>query len=386
LGALDFVSRALHGISRPLPSSEDDPRSFLVVEPWGIGDVVLATPLLQALRANFPRGSITLLAKPHAVPLIEHSGLTDEIITFDFPWTAHKGEGKYSPGRYRTPALRDLFRRLRAKQFDVSLDARRDIRSNVITYLSGARRRIGFDFGGGAHLLTDALPSGAQDAHKVDDWLTLLAPLGISGGESFKPKLVVTPAEIELARRALRKVGIAGSRPLIGIHPGASHAVRRWEAERFSEVIGALIARDDCDVVLFEGPGEDSRVAPGRDIPTLRTGLRQLMALITECDLLVCSDSGPMHLAGALGIPVTALFGPQRSEWYGPRGELDSVVRVEVMPCRPCFDDCIFASPICMDGITPKAVIDSVVTQLERLGAVASTRGTGQISGLRTRV
>jgi ADP-heptose:LPS heptosyltransferase len=93
-----------------------------------------------------------------------------------------------------------------------------------------------------------------------------------------------------------------------------------------------------------------------------------------------------MHLAGALGIPVTALFGPQRSEWYGPRGELDSVVRVEVMPCRPCFDDCIFASPICMDGITPKAVIDSVVTQLERLGAVASTRGTGQISGLRTRV
>ncbi|MDQ6873234.1 MAG: glycosyltransferase family 9 protein [Gemmatimonadota bacterium] len=386
LGALDFLSRALHGISRPHPSSDEEPRSFLVVEPWGIGDVVLATPLLQALRANFPRASITLLAKTHALPLLEHSGLADDIISFDFPWTAHKGEGKYSPARYKMGELRRLIQRLRARQFDVSLDARRDIRSNVITYLAGARRRIGYDFGGGAHLLTDVLASGAQDAHKVDDWLELLGPLGIPAGESFRPRLAVTPAEREQARAALRLVGVTGSRPIIGVHPGASHAVRRWKAERFSEVIDSLIARNDSDVVLFEGAGADSGIAGARTVPRMRTGLRELMALITQCDLLVCSDSGPMHLAGALGVPVTALFGPQRSEWYGPRGELDSVVRVDVMPCRPCFDECIFASPICMDGITPMAVTASIVAHLERLAAVASTHGTGQISILRTSV
>lgn len=328
---------------------------------------------------NFPQASITLLAKPHAVALLEHSGLTDEIITFDFPWTAHKGEGKYSPGRYRAGEFRRLIRRLRAHDFDVSLDARRDIRSNVITYLSGARRRIGYDFGGGAHLLTDVVPSGTQDAHKIDDWLALLAPLEISHAESFKPTLAVTLEERESARQTLRRLGITGSKPVIGVHPGASHAVRRWRPERFSEVIDVLIARHDSDVVLFEGPEEDSAgIAPTRNIPRLRTGLRELMALLTQCDLMVCSDSGPMHLAGALGVPVTALFGPQRSEWYGPTGELDAVVHVEPMPCRPCFDACIFSSPICMDDITPKTVTDSIATQLASLATRRPMRPSGE--------
>ena len=95
--------------------------------------------------------------------------------------------------------------------------------------------------------------------------------------------------------------------------------------------------------------------------------LRGFMALVTQCDLMLCSDSGPMHVASALGVPVTALFGPQRREWYGPRGELDRVVQVDEMACRPCFDACIFATPLCMEGITADAVADAVITQLDRI-------------------
>ena len=167
LGVLDFASRALHGVSRPPRPRPGVPRSFLVVEPWGIGDVVLSTALLQALRANFPGARITLLAKSHAHDLLAGSGLVDEIVPFDFPWTAFTG--KFQPSRYVASEFQELLRRLRARDFDVSLDARRDIRSNVICYLAGARRRIGYDFGGGSHSNRRIAQWNTERA-QVSDW------------------------------------------------------------------------------------------------------------------------------------------------------------------------------------------------------------------------
>ena len=177
LAALDAVGRplfaVLRGRRRPIPQAP--PRRILVVELWGIGDVVLATPVLAELRERFPEAKISLLAKPHARELLEGSGLVDEVIAAAFPWTAHTR--KYAPTRYRRAGLWRLFRELRARRFDVSLDARRDLRSNLVTFLSGAARRIGYDFGGAARLLTDVVPSGAQDGHRIDDWMRVLEPL-----------------------------------------------------------------------------------------------------------------------------------------------------------------------------------------------------------------
>jgi heptosyltransferase-2 len=279
---------------------------------------------------------------------------------------------------------------LRQGDFDVSLDARRDIRSNVITYLSGARRRIGYDFGGGAHLLTDVLPSGDQNDHKVSDWQTLLKPLGISDTHRFQPSLTVTEGEKANARRRIRMLGLSTEQPIIGLHPGASHAVRRWNPERFAEVIDKLSLMSGVQVLVFEekeGDAADISPATKKNIKyrasRIQSNLRGFMALVSQCDLLLCADSGPMHIANALGVPVTALFGPQRREWYGPRGRADKVVQVDEMPCRPCFDVCIFASPKCMEGITTSAVLDAVTSQLARVNprheAVARLELTAQI-------
>jgi heptosyltransferase-2 len=370
IGALDLVSRALQGLWHPPRPTSGTPRSFLVVEPWGIGDVVLSTVLLRALRANYPAARITLLAKSHAKDLLANSGLIDEVIPFDFPWTAFSG--KLSPAKYVPSDFRQLIRQLRARDFDVSLDARRDIRSNAITYLAGARRRIGYDFGGGAHLLTDVLPSGAQDDHKVSDWLALLTPLGLKHQNSFAPSLTVTEAEKAGARRRIAMLGLSTERPIIGIHPGASNAVRRWNPERFAEVIDLLVEERGVQVLLFEEKEGDSReVTPRHWVRRIKADLRGFMSLVSQCDLLLCSDSGPMHIANALGVPVTALFGPQRREWYGPRGDRDRVVQIDDMPCRPCFDACIFATPHCMEQITVDAVVSAIVTQLDRLARTA---------------
>ena len=364
ISVLDVASRALHAW-RPKPPRPGVPRSFLVVEPWGIGDVVLSTVLLAALRQNFPKASITLLAKAHARKLLAGSNLVDEIIEFDFPWTAFSG--KLKPSRYVADEFKELFRQLRARDFDVSLDARRDIRSNVITYLAGARRRIGYDFGGGSHLLTDVLPSGTQNDHKISDWLALLAPLGVRKRDGFLPSLTITESEEDTARHRLGALGFSTERPIIGVHPGASHRVRRWDPDRFATVIDRIVSDTDAQILLFEvEQGDSADVAPTRAVRRIQSDLRGFMALVTQCDLLLCNDSGPMHIASALGVPVTALFGPSKREWYGPSGVIDNMLQFEI-ECRPCFEACIFATPHCMEGISTDAVAEAVIAQLDRI-------------------
>jgi lipopolysaccharide heptosyltransferase II len=365
IGALDFASRAVHAVWRPPRPRPGPPRSFLVVEPWGIGDVVLSTSLLRALRANYPTARISLLAKRYAKELLANSGLVDHFVCFDFPWTAF--EGKLTPSKYVPREFQNLIRQLRSLDIDVSFDARRDLRSNLVTYFSGARRRIGYDFGGGAHLLTDVLPSGKQNDHKVVDWLALLGPLGADRRE-FAPTLTVTAAENANAQRRLTILGLSPEKPIVGIHPGARQAVRRWNPGRFAATIDALVEERGAQILVFEAEeGDSSDITPRHWVRRVKTDLRGFMAIVSQVDLLLCSDSGPMHIANALQVPVTALFGPQKREWYGPRGELDSVVQLDEMPCRPCFDACIFAAPRCMEGITVQAVTATVKDQLDSL-------------------
>lgn len=353
---------------RPKPLGKDEkPRTFLIIEPWGIGDIVLATPAMQAIRDKFPGAQILLLSREYGRDLLAHSGLVDDVIPVSLPWTAFTN--KYDPARYDFAELRGLLNRLRAEKIDVSLDARRDFRSNLITYLAGARRRIGFDFGGATRLLTDAVSSGDQNEHKVNDWLQLLGPLIGKPSASYAPRLVATDEERFAARKRLREHGITGDKPVIAVHPGASQTVRRWDAGRFGAVLDRLAEESGAQLFLIRDPeGHSETIRTRADIPRLSLALREMMAMIAESTALLCSDSGPMHIAGALGTPVTALFGPQVSAWYGPRGARDRVVSVEEMPCRPCFDACIHASVICMEGITVNAVVDSVLSQVREEG------------------
>ncbi len=346
--------------------ADEPPRTFLIVEPWGIGDVVLATPVMQAIRRNFPAARILLLSKEYGRTLLANSGLVDDVIVADLPWTAFTD--KYRPNRYDIGALTGLLARLRSERIDVSLDARRDFRSNLITYLGGARRRIGFDFGGATRLLTDALPSGEQNEHKVTDWLQLLEPLLRTPSEPSAPRLVSTEEERLAARKTLRAHGIGMDKPIIAVHAGASQVVRRWHADRFASVVDTLAETSGAQLFMIRDPeGHADTVRTRNNIPRLQFSLREMMAVIAESSALLCSDSGPMHIAGALGTPVTALFGPQVRAWYGPRGQSDRVVSVTEMPCRPCFDACIYGSAICMEGITAAAVVDAVTSQIAEI-------------------
>lgn len=329
LAAFDAVARPVSAIIlRDRKTRPDEIRKILVLELWHMGDVVLATPVLQRLRAMYPDSRITLLAKDHALELLKHSPLVDEIVAFDFPWTAMSA--KYNPARYDASSIRELVRRLREMDFDLSIDCRMDLRSNLLTGSIGAKRRIGYDFGGGAFLLTDAVAAPPADQHKVDDWMGLLEPLEKTSAyaeRTFTPSLTVTDAERDDARRVLSLYEISDSDLIVGVHPGGSNEAKRWPADNFAQVARALAERHGVKLIVFidpEGCGRDMQV--GQNAAFVRTSIREMMALFTHCDLVICNDSGPMHIAAALGVPVVAVFRTGDPKAYGPRGLNHTVV------------------------------------------------------------
>lgn len=196
----------------------------------------------------------------------------------------------------------------------------------------------------------------------MSDWLELLHPLGIRPAP-FQPQLVVGADERRAAEVRLRRLGLL-ERPLVMIHPGAGQKVRRWSPQKFLAVAEHAANRLGADiVVLLDKSGAGRQVRRPVPVQYVSGALREMMALPSFASLMVANDSGPMHSAAALGLPAVAIFGAQRPEWYAPYGDSNRIVYQEVMPCRPCFDSCIFAEPICITGIEPDAVI-AVIDEL----------------------
>lgn len=307
-------------------------RRILVIELWLLGDVVLMTPMLRALRERFPGAEITVLAKAHAEELLRESELADKVVTFDFPWTANAD--KYKPSRYDRRLMRDLIRRLREESFDLVIDCRMDARSGALAYATGAPTRIGYDFGGGGFLFTHALTASPDDHHRAHDWLKLLEPLDDGRwndgapttptelGKRYAPRLTVSLAERADAERRLRSFGIQEGELIVGIHPGASRPRGRWPLEHFAWVADSLTSRYASRCVIFVDPEGYGESMPLRsEACFVRASLREMMALMTCCDVFICNDSGPMHIADALGVPVVGIFTTGNPVWHRPFGE-----------------------------------------------------------------
>ena len=335
---------------------------ILVLEPWNIGDVILAMPFLAQLRSLFPRARITLLAQPFAADLLAGTGLVDEFPTAELTWTP--------ADRLRLPSktidLWRLSRKLRAQRFDVAFSARLHVREHILLALSRAERRVGFAFGSHDAALTDAVSPGDSQRHRVGEWMRLLEPFG--GASSVEvPRLYVERDERSWASEFLTSRGIANDELLIGIHPGASLAEKRWPLEQFSEVATAIVAQPGIRVLAFADPvGYGSELFAIPRVVGAQVGLRKLVALVEQCSLLVCNDSGPMHIAGALGVPTVALFGQGIEEWFAPLGDGHEMLRPD--RTEPPFGSSPTAagirSPV---GISSAQVLDAVAKAVRRL-------------------
>lgn len=268
-----------------------------------------------------------MLARPHARTLLEGTHLVDEFIETELGWT--ESAVWFNPLAYNWRELRRVRRELRAREFDIAFKGRMHIREHLLLSISGARRRVAFAFGQGDRVLTDAIPIGDPDRHKVADWFELLKPFGGPVAEET-PRLKVSESERREATGFLAEHGVASTDRVVGIHPGASIPEKRWPLERFARVAETIANRSGVRVVAFVEPGGyGDSVADGEEVIPAKLTLRQLVALIDRCDVLVCNDSGPMHIAGALGVPAVAVFGSGIPQWFSPLGEGHHLLTVQ---------------------------------------------------------
>jgi heptosyltransferase III len=305
-------------------------RCVLVVETWAIGDVVLATPFLAEVRAIFHEAWITFLGRPHATAILTGSGLADEVVGIELPWTA--------PDAQRTTSLADwrgasrMLRDLRKRRFDVAFESRMDPRGKLVLGLVGARRRVGLSYGGANWLLTDAVPVRDRERHRVDDWFALLAPFGGATGATL-PALRVSAEERQRANEWLRGRGVTEGDRVVAVHPGASSASKRWPIERFAAVINSLVDHPHTRVLVIVDPeGYGATLSRIRGVVCVQPDLRRLMALLTCCSLLVGNDSGPMHLAAALGTSIVGVFHAHAAREFAPLGARHAVLSPPAIP------------------------------------------------------
>ncbi len=349
------------------PSVHDSPATILVIEYWNMGDIVNLLPFLAALRTGFPAAKISLLANPAMRDLLAPQNLVDEVLPFRTPWSAHFSRWrKYNPFSPRWLQLARDLRSLRRRHFDMMLTGRMDVRDNFLAWMIGAPRRVGYGFAGGAFLLTDVVPPNLARPHRSEVWLELLRYLG-KPVLTESARLRLSEAEERFASSFLREHGIEDADCLVGIHAGARIATRRWGAENFAAVAKRVESELGAKIVWFVDPKQQEE-EQRHESNWVRASLpfREFLAVLSRCQLLLCNDSGPMHLATALGVPVVAVFGPTEPAWFGPRGKSNRVVIRPGFWCRPCFDYCIFKEPYCIRAVSREEVYSAASESFAR--------------------
>lgn len=333
----------------------DEPKKFLIRMPNWVGDAVMATPLIVDLKAAFPGSSVTLMCQGAIGQLFLHEPLVDGIIAFKKP-------SRFIHRLHQSDLIHDL----RKGEFDIGLLTTNSFSSAWWFYRGHVPRRIGFKDRGRSFLLTDPVPfpKERERQHLIKTYKELLKPLGIPVSET-PARLVVTEEEREAALSLLKKEGYKGG-AIIGINPGAAYgSAKCWLPERFRGLAEKLI-KDPSTYVVFYGDNSQRETIDGitRDLgPQVinlsgKTTLRELMAFISLSSAFVSNDSGPLHMAYALKIPVVAIFGPTSEVISGPQGK--SITIHKHVECSPCFKRTCPIDHRCMTRIGEDEVYDAV--------------------------
>lgn len=348
---------------------------ILMVKLSAIGDVIHTLPALNALRAHDPGAHITWLVEEAASDLVVgHRALDRVLISRRKAWVRGIMTGD-AAGSLRETAV--FLRHLRDTQYDMILDFHGLLKSSILVALARGKRKIGFGQGmehmEKSHLfLNERIPAVSMEHHALKRQLMLLEALGIRC-DTVVYHVPIGAADRKAAETLLKSQGIFPGAAYVAVNPGAKWKSKLWPPERFAACVDALMHRYSMRTV-FTGSREDiplveairSRMSEQAASLAGKTSLKILGALFENAACVLSTDTGPMHLAGAVGAPVVALFGPTAPWRTGPFGGSHRVVRTR-MECSPCFKrDC--ETTACMAGISVPEVIEAVI------GLIADSR------------
>jgi ADP-heptose:LPS heptosyltransferase len=341
---------------------------------------VFTTPAIQALRERYPDAWLAYLVEPAAAPVVERNPCLNEVIV------APRRRG------FRG-TLHDLAlgRRIRRQRFDIAIDFHGGPRASLLTWLSGAPIRIGYDIPGRGWMYTRQVtrPRVLRPRHSVENQWDLLEPLGIPPPDrvAHPVTMSVAPEVADQIGRRLSEAGCESGDRLVVMHVSAGNPFRRWPLTSFADVVTALTAAyDDVRILVTSGPSElaaaglvvreaQARMTDRTSRHVIAAGdlsLVQLRALVERAALYIGGDSGPMHVAATTRVPIVSLYGPtlpERSEPWRPGPERAVALQISGLPCRPCDQrTCIPGDFRCLGRIGPDPVIEAARRFLDESG------------------
>lgn len=338
-------------------------KKILVIRLDRIGDMVMSTPIFRALKEKWPEDQITVLTNPVNRNIVINNPFIDHILVYD------------RENKHKSMSDRLLFfRSIREGNFDLVIDPYLDyeLKTSFLTRFIGKKFRLGFEFAGrgifyNIRYQSNAFPVSAEERHMVDYYLDLITCLGIEAKQR-QPEMFLSTDEKENAYKLLEKAGVNAESKIIGIHPGGNYQSQRWSVKKFAAVSDHLITNYDAIVVLFAGQAEKQLLSEFRDYavktpPFLNDlGLREFMAVLSHCNLFLCNNSGPLHIATALNIPTVSTMGPTIPHHWWPRGNNHIVLRKD-LDCSPCKKG-ICKTHECMEQIETDDFLSAVEKQL----------------------
>jgi heptosyltransferase-1 len=339
----------------PPPIFAHPPRRILIIKPSAIGDVVHALPVLNLLRRRWPAAHISWMITPACAGLLEGHRQIDQLIRFD---RKTFGRGWRSP--QTVGQIIEFRRQLGGENFDLVIDLQGLFRSGVMSSWTGAPVRVGStaarEFGW--LFYTHVAPVLTWNQHAIERYLIVAEFLGL--GRSPVEFVFAT----DDADRAHVDHLLPAGKPIAVLLPAANWATKRWPIEKFAALVEPLQKRFGLQAVLAGGPDAAAMAAslPGAINLAGQTTLRQLTALLERAALVIANDTGPMHIAAALGRPLVTMFGPTDPVQTGPYARPETVLRLDI-PCSPCYARrCSHIS--CLQWLNVEAVLGRAEVEL----------------------
>ena len=361
LRALKFI--ILSGLTSGLRKKEFDresTRSVLIISLKRVGDVILSLPAFRAIKESLPKSQVTVFADSYTKDILERIPYIDAVVPY----------GKDSSFLKKAKQVR----KLSYNSFDLAVDLTCDytVEGALWTWLSGAKFRVGYDIWKRGLLFHRPVEPARGAIHAIDEIMNVAQSIGL---ETEDKSLNISASEeaTDTVKKFLQDRGVKSDTLLIGIHPGGYYPTQRWLTERFAEVADKLTEKHKARIVLIGGPKEE-KITQGitlqmasQALVFLNKPLGDLLSLLQSCHLLICNNSGPLHMATALGTLTVSTMGPTLPERWWPQGKGHIVLRKD-LPCVPCNEGhCRIKTLECMKSITVEDVLKAAETQILKI-------------------